>query len=311
MIKSKIAFVLFVVLTLISCSSKIPAAPSTKTNNLSSPTPTIAITIASPTETVVPTITPSPTYTATPLVNIPPYATKEVILKYTHSRAALGLPDEYFDVLLGIRPTTKLVIYSDGQLILQKASKSIVTKTLTEGEIHQLLFQLDQLGFHMIDTNQKHDDTDLLYDFGGRYLQVGVTDGAFSCLSIRDTEICYYEPYKDFVMPQALLLFQLVDNYSPSSTTLYQPDRILLYVSPGPDLYHSFVENPMTTMSWPSGLPSLETSQEKYIYLEGKQAQEFFSFLDGFTKPMIFNENGKDYSVLSTVVLPHETISQP
>jgi hypothetical protein len=186
-----------------------------------------------------------------------------------------------------------------------------MTKILTESEMNELLYQLDVLGFHMIDTNQKHDDTDLLYNFGGRYLEVGVTDGSYSCLSIRDTRLCYYDPYEEFVMHQVKLLFQFIDSYSPDNITLYEPDRILLFVSQGQDVYNQFEEQSMTGMTWSPELPKLNTHREEYIYLEGERAQNFYTLVGKSTKPMIFSENGIDYSVFSAVVLPHEVISQP
>jgi hypothetical protein len=267
-----------------------------------------------PTQTSIPQATPTSTVTPAPLLQIPSYTTKQVVLLFTHSRAGLGGPEEYFDIFFGNaapRETTKLVLYSDGQLILQRPTQPSVTKILTEDEINQLLFRLDELGFHTIETNQKHDDTDLLYDFGGRYLEVGVTDGSFSCLSIRDNRLCYYNPYEDFVMPQAKILFQFISSYTPKNTTLYEPDRIMLFISQGKDLYNLFEELSMISIPWSSELSPLQTAQENYVYLEGEHAQIFYTLVNESTKPMIFSENGIDYSVLSAVVLPHEVISQP
>ncbi len=314
MIKTKFLIAWFAILALVSCSSNVPTVQTTSTDDLSALVPTITIVATSATQTSTPQATSTPTATPTPLIQIPPYITKQVILKYTHSRAALGGPDEYFDVFFendSPRERTELVLYSDGQLILQKTPQLSITKFLTEDEINQLLYHLDELGFRMIDTNQKHDDTDLLYDFGGRYLEVGVTDGAYSCLSVRDNKICYYDPYEDFVMPQVKILFQFIDGYTPDNTTLYEPDRILLFVSQGQELFNSFVEQSKASTSWSPKLPPLEASQEKYIYLEEEHAQIFFVLADKSTEPMIFSENGRDYSVLSVVVLPHENISYP
>jgi hypothetical protein len=314
MFNLKLAIILFAFTTLlVACASPSPSptVQAISTTDLSSSTPAPSFATTNPTKTLAAQATPSPADISTPTLTIPPYITKQVILEYTRSRAALGMPDEYFDPLLGNSPTTKLVIYSDRQLVLQTASKSMVTKVMTDNEIQQLLYKVDQLGFHTIDTNQKHDDTDSLYKFEGRYLEVGVTDGAFSCLSIEGDKMCYYEPYADFLIPQVKLLFQFLDSYTPGNFTAYEPDRILLFVSLGQDLSNSFVEQPMASIPWPSDLLSLGASQENYIYLEGADALKFFSLGDGIAKPMIFSENGKDYSLLPRIMLPHETVLRP
>lgn len=314
MSKTKFPTVFFALVLLTSCSSYTPTVQPTSTDDLSVSATTNTITVIEPTQTRIPQANLTSTDTPVPLIQIPFYTTKQVVLLYTHSRAALGGPEEYFDTFFGNaapREATNLVLYSDGQLILQKTSAHIMTKILSESEMNELLYQLDVLGFHMIGTNQKHDDTDLLYDFGGRYLQVGVTDGSYSCLSIKDTRLCYYDPYEEFVMKQVKLLFDFIDSYSPDNMTLYEPDRILLFVGQGQDLYNQFEEQSMTSISWSPQLPQLNTSREEYIYLDGERAQFFYTLADKSTKPLIFSENGIDYSVLSAVVLPHELISQP
>jgi len=309
----KVFFIILVVFILISCSSSVPTAQPTSKISL---TTTIQVSSTkTPNPTKKPTLEPThtPTYTPTPWIIIPSYQTKQVILKYTRHGGALGSPDYLFGVLLGYgRETISLVLYSDGQIIIEKYLSPILSKTLSQDEINNLLLQLDKKGFYSVETNQKHDVTDHLYNFGDQY-QEG-PPGVYSCLSVNSTssrKVCIYEPYRKFLISPMKELFQFIDDYTPSNMTLYQPDRILLFVSKGQGLYNSFISEPATGALWPSDFPPLETQKEKYIYIEGEKAIKVFSFVNRSFSPRVFSENGQDYSVFITVVFPHESLPQP
>ena len=248
---------------LVSCSLNIPVPQSPNTNSINTLTPITLAKTSTLTEspTIQPTLTPTTFPTSTPLVVIPPYQTKQVILKYTRSGGGLGSPESVFDSFLGYA-TTKFVLYDDDQLIFQDYLKPVQTKILTKNEKEQLLSLLDKTGFYSIETNYNSDTTNPIYDFQGKYDEVKITDGITSCLSANVTiskQVCFYEPYKDFLIPKMKELFQFIYNYAPSNLTVYQPDRLLVFVSIGRDFYNSHIIEPTESIPWPSDLPSLQT----------------------------------------------------
>ncbi len=299
---------------LVSCSSNTPAPQSREKDSFNTLTLIASSKTQAPTEspTIQSTLTPTDFPTSTPLVVIPPYQTKQVILKYTRSGGGLGSPESVFDRFLGYA-TTKFVLYADNQLIFQDYLKPIQTKILTKNEKEQLLSLLDKTGFYSIETNSDSDTTNPIYDFRGKYDLVKITDGIDSCLSANVTiskQVCFYEPYKDFLIPKMKELFQFIYNYTPSKLTVYQPDRLLVYVSKGRDFYDSFTVKSTKIIPWPSDLASLETSQEKYMYIEGKSAMKILSLFDARSQFGVFSEDGQDYSVIVTVVFPDETLTE-
>lgn len=301
----------FILLTLLVSS----ACYQTALQPTSTAIPTYTQTITpNPTDTPQPSSTPNPTYTPITMITIPTYKTKQIILKYTQS-GGLGSPNALLDIFFeDHRDATPLVLYSDGQLILYQDPGRILTKNLTQAEIERLLSRVSKAGFFSVETNQQQDETDLLYNFTGRYNEIAQTDGIDYCLSVNDTnsrEICIYEPYKEFLNPPIKNLFQFIDNYTASNMTRYEPDRVLLYASRDLDLYNTYAVEPTTSIPWPTDLPTLETPDEKYMYLEGDNAKEAFSLVNDSRLPLTFNEKGQDYFVFMTPVLPDEKLSQP
>lgn len=316
-LKIKFVIALFIFLTLVSCSPNFPVSQPTGTNNAFSLSPAVSARTSTPTEesTVQSTLTPSLVPTSTPLVIIPPYQPKQVILEYTRFGGALGSPDFVLDGFFGGgRETTVFVLYADGQLILQEWGKPITTKILAEKEQKQLFSLLNKTGFYSVETNQNSDSTNPIYDFGGKYDEVKVSDGVTSCLLANieiSKKVCFYEPYREFLIPEMKELFQFIYDYAPNDLTAYQPDRLLVFVSKGHGFYDSFIAEPSKSSPWLSGLPSLETSKEKFMYIEGENALKVFSLFETRSWLKVFNESGQDYSVLIDVVFPHENLAQP
>jgi hypothetical protein len=167
---------------------------------------------------------------------------------------------------------------------------------------------MNKRGFYTLETNQNHDETDKLYYFGNQYQLV--YDGPIYYLSMNGSQprtICYYGPYKDFLIPEAKDLFQYFEDYVPGGMTPYKPDRILLAIFKGAD---STTEQ-STSITWPSDLPALETPDKKFMYLEGKNAAEVFSFFRHSPDMTFLDERGYSYTVSVHVVLPHHNLLQP
>ena len=231
------------------------------------------------TATVIPTqtkLTPTqvPTKTSTPtLTPLPPYSTKQVLLGYTingfHSPYEIFFSDPSLT-------HSRLVLYTDGQLIIEGTPYQ--QKTLSVEEINQLLSKLETLGFFTIESNQQHDPTDQLYNFGGQYESVGVTDGQNICVSVnadKARQLCVYEPYMQFLVPKMTNILKFMDEYQPKGMSLYYPDRILLWVQAGRNSDDN--ELPQDAIPWIETSLSLETPRGKVIYADGETAKELYA----------------------------------
>jgi hypothetical protein len=76
--------------------------------------------------------------------------------------------------------------------------------------------------------------------------------------------ICFYQPGRDFLVPQMKNVLKLLGNYAPNNLTKYQPDRILLVVAKGAN---AFTSESATSVPWPADLPHLETAAKRNRYL--------------------------------------------
>src|SRR5215217_1214395 len=152
-----------------------------------------------PTQTKVkPTSTSRPTG-ASPATLPPSYPVKQVLLNYTVGGFHTAYEMYYSDY--GMNGWSGLVLYTDGQLIIPGSSYK--QKILSANEINQLLSKLEALGFYTIESNQRHDPSDKLYNFGGRY--EGVSDPIWYCVLINKDEsrkLCEWEPYEQFLVPE-------------------------------------------------------------------------------------------------------------
>jgi len=280
---------------LFACSSQnsqpVALPPST-------PIPTATVI---PTQTEIqPTLTPLPIQSPT-ITLIPPYPTKHVLLDYTVS----GFHTPYDDLFIFYDFTwSHLVLYTDGQMIIPGSPYE--QKILSTDEINQLFAQLESLGLYTIESNQKHDPTDKLYNFGDQYSRI--YDGLWSCILVngnRSRNLCAYEPFREFLVPEMESLLQFIDKYHPAGMSQYYPDRILLWVQAGRSPYDP--DLPENAIPWTEVSLPLETIDQKVIYAEGEMAKELYALYGD--KGYLFNENGKEYTVNMQIVLPHEKIT--
>jgi len=328
--RNKIYFSLIILVTtiaLVSCSAGISTLQSISTNRSSVSTPTLPTRIQKPTKTATLDIiktksaisknnfganltgtanalaTPIPaTPTITPL---PFYPTKQVIFDYNvigdHS-----VYDGFFDPNF-FRPGSRIILYADGQMII--TGTTYQQKILSPDEIKQFLSKLEALGFYSLESNQKHDPTDKLYDYGNNYQKS--SDGLEYCILvniIKSRNLCVYEPDIQFVIPKMKNILQFLDDYRPAGMTLYYPDRILLWIQPGRDPYND--QLPKDAIPWNGSFPSLETPDSKVIYVGGNAVKEIYLLFDRTTNlGKVFSQNGKEYTVYFDVVLPHEKVT--
>lgn len=256
----------------------------------------------SPISSVKITSTPNPTRTpittSTISTSFTKYSTKEPLLHY-FGGGGFGIFSDF-----KITTSTNLVLYSDGQLII--ARNPYRFKQLSKGEESSLLSNLDKLGFYSIQTNNKHDETDPIYDFAKNYSEAW--DGLSTCLSVLGTiekSLCYYQPYKDFLIPKMKDLFHFMDDYEPENMMPYQADRIILIIDEG--WTGTFPED-RKKIPWPSDLLSLESFAGGKVYIEGPLASKIFNFFNNSSGFFDLVDKGTEYSVFIQPVLPHENL---
>jgi len=297
-----IVTVLLVAIILVSCvpAAKVVPTETVAPTEMAASTPTIT---PAPTATSIP-ITFTPSVVITPSLIFSSYPTKQILLEYGNEG---GFGD--FNDILGRTSYERLVLYSDGQLIISK-DYQFFEKMLSPSETEQLLLRLENMGFYSLETNQDHNETDKLYDFGSQYQRV--YDGPIYYLSVygnKPRTICYYGPYQDFLIPEAKGLFGFINEFAPDSMTPYKPDRVLLAIYKGTN--PSLTDEQTVPFSWPSDLSPLETPDWKFMYLEGISATEVATFFSRSYDVNFLDEKGNDYSVSIHVVLPHENLQKP
>jgi hypothetical protein len=89
--------------------------------------------------------------------------------------------------------------------------------------------------------------------------------------------------------------------------SLYSPDRILLWVQRGRD--PNVTDLSKESIPWKDTFPSLETANEKIIYVEGATAKEIYAIFNNAIAFKVFSQDGVDYTVVVDIVLPHEEIT--
>jgi hypothetical protein len=202
----------------------------------------------------------------------------------------------------GMDGWSNLVLYTDGQLIIP--GKTFQQKILSPDEIHLLMSQLEAKGLFSLTQ-------DNLYNFGNQD-PPEVFDGIEYCVVVteeREQNLCAYEPYETFFVPEMKNILKFLDAYHPQEMTPYYPDRILLWVRAGRSTY---VENlPEKAISWPEKFSSLETSDEKIMYFQGDAAREIFALFGNTVSTIVFSQNDKEYTVSMDIILPHEKLAQP
>jgi hypothetical protein len=293
--KVKLNFMLILLITVVAgCQNSVLETPI-----VISPTPSQL-----PTSTITPSSTPtsppSLTPSATPYPTFPSYSTKRVIFSYND----IGNHSSFDVVLEGGATNSRIILYSDGQLII--SGKPYQQKQLSGEEMNQLFSQLEAMGFYSLETNQQHDPTDLLYDFKGQYEKT--YDGLYLCVAdiAKDRKICVRDHLREFLIQPMKDILRFLDNYEPKNMSVYQSDRLLLDIEARPPTWY-FIENP-EVISWPVNFPDIETDKWRLLYVEGEMANQFFSLYGSQNDARLVNANGIEYYIIIKVVLPHEIL---
>lgn len=287
--------------------SSTPLGRSTATSTI---TPTSTI-VSTPTRIQPTALPPDTTFTPFPL-----YHNKAVVFDYyvigNHAEW-----DIFFDPPSG-NIVTRLVLYDDGQMLIAGAGETYKQKVSSSDEIKSFLSKLETLGFYSLESNQEHDPTDELYNFEGKYDEVGVLDGLRDCILVdadRSRKLCVHDSYLRFLIPEMKTILQYLEEYEPAGMTPYYPDRIFLTIQSDID---ASIENPSAIL-WDEGFPSLENDPRRYtwststqvIYINGDMAKEIYLFFEGSDGWKVVSQNGKEYIVSIRVLLPHEKVKNP
>jgi hypothetical protein len=271
------------------------------------PSSTATVATASSTVTATSTLTKTPQPTIHPtltLTPLPTYNTKQVIFDY-HVTGGLSDFDIFFESD-SLRSYSKIIVYDNGQMIIP--GKVYKQKVLTPSQVKFFLAKLDEMGFYSLESNQAHNPTDKLYDFGNNYQKV--YDAYLYCIltnTDKSRKLCVYEPGISFLIPEMKKIIDYLDKYQPSGMLTYYPDRILLSVQEGRHLYDE--NSSATAVNWNEKFPSLETLNQKITYVDGNIAKEIYTLFDIVYLPKIFIQNGKEYTVSFTIILPHEKVT--
>jgi hypothetical protein len=295
--KVKFSFiVILIAIVVVGCQNSVLETPT-----VISPTPS-----QHPTSRFTPSSTPTlppsltPTASVTPYPTFPSYTKKDVIFSYS-----IYGNHGSFDGVLGYAPHSSIVLYSDGRLII--SGKPYRQKHLSGDEINRLFSQLEIMGFYSLKTNQKHDPTDLLYDFKGQFEET--YDGLYICVMdvVKNREICVRDHLREFLIQPMKDILQFLDNYEPTGMSVYQADRLLLSIEAQPPTW-SIIEDP-EVIPWPVNFPDLGTDKWQLSYIEGDEASQLFSLYGSHADARLVNANGVEYYVIVRPVLPHETLS--
>jgi hypothetical protein len=255
-----------------------------------------------------PTRTFPPPPTLTPF---PAYQTKYAIFDYyevgNHRYSDLFFAED------SCCSITWIVLYDDGQMIIAGKDETYKEKFLSSDEIKRFLSKLEALGFYSLESNQEHDPSDKLYDYGNNFQKS--FDGLKECISVnadQSRDLCVYEPNLQFLIPQMKKILKYLDEYEPAGMTSYSPERIFLSIKP---IDPSEETLPATAIPWNEHFPSLEGYTQggnwdgATVYVDGERAKEIFKLFEGKEGDVIFSQNGKEYIVYIRVILPHEKIT--
>ena len=277
-----------------------------------SPVPSITFTATVvPIRTSTPTRRPKATFTitATPMPTATAYPTKQVLLDYYLT----GFHSAFFDMARNDNVSySKLVVYSDGQIIIARENHYL-QKQLSAHEMNQFFAQIKSLGFYALETDEQGRQTKNLYTPDNPFEKM--VDGTSHCiLTTKDPrEICTYDPYTEFLVPQMKNILKFLEVYKPEGMTVYSPDRLLLAIESA-DNKDNFDQDylPAASIPWPERFPPLQVKSPYFdvIYIDGKMAAEISAYLDSvrFDKSFLFRQNGKEYIVAMDIILPHESI---
>ena len=255
-----------------------------------------------PTATQTPRPTKTPTLPPTPTPVFATYPWKHVWIKYT-----VESPAEVASQF-GLKEEPLLVIYTDGVMIAARTGDPKVrTQVLNTKEVCSFIARLDTLGFYTLQDSRSTEETNPLYDFNSKYQPI--EDGRFATLTVNLTNpksISFFEPYRKFLARPMRKVMEFVETYNPGRLKPYQPDRLILFVTPGRD---PATDSKVKARAWTLETPSLmEMANVPHTFLEGQQAAAVYELLMKY-QTSIYLEKESEYTVSFRLLYPHEIVN--
>lgn len=272
----------------------IPTASHTpRPTNAPSPTGT-----AVPTQTAVPSQTPVsyPVASIIPFPTVTPnyfiYETKPIFITF---HGCCGDGGSETDYVMG-RDVPSLIIYGDGQMIITEGTmgdRTYFEAYLSPQEMCQLRQQIAETGFL-----NPHDQffTERDESMGGGHFSIQV-------------ENIYYEFYSGdvrFLVEDLAAGYQLIRNFRPENALVtYIPQYLVLWIEEiQPDANE-------VAVSWPGDLPSIDElwsdRETTTLFVENDLVRPIYKLFGYANREMLFQENGKTYSIIARPILPNET----
>jgi hypothetical protein len=323
--------VLLIAILLASCTPNVTSAPTKTAVSIATftPSPTL-IPTQTPTKTPSPTFTSQPSSTSTPKpkATSTPLPTKEVLLQFGIFGGDGGQRTDYY---FG-RDTPKLILYTDGQLLIQKEDdngKWFMETTLSVSQMCSFLSQVEKAGFYSLEFNNSSEPAyptdNPIYKFndtaqfseGGSYYVIQVNGP-------KPRQIYVYSHYVQYLIPEARRVFNLFNNYSPpSKLTDYQAQYMLLWIEKGPG--DSIYSTPAPIQqTWYADLPSIDelendniealaypddhTNQISQVLVEGEYIKPIFEVFGNRLAYKLFQTENSEYYVIPRPLLPHEPL---
>lgn len=303
----------FILLFLVACNNKLEKLQPTSAKQVSFSTQTtIQKTTLSP--QAIRTHTPQPSATLTPLPR------KEVLAQFGVSG---GDGDLYYYAFVG-RNTPKFVLYTDGQIIIQKEDNRGIwfeESTLTIPQMCAFLSQVENTGFFKLEINPNaaYPTENPIYNFNDT---IGFSEGGPSYFiqvnGSKHRDFIIYNDYAQYLIPDAKKILNLFNNYSPpSKLSYYQPQYLLLRIEKG--LSETiYVTPPPIAQTWTTDLPSLEilatenfkiTGVARYTVIKNEQVNPVLEAFGNRLTYKLFQSGDQVYYVGARPLLPHEDLN--
>jgi hypothetical protein len=295
-----------------SLATTAPLSPTASTR------PTVTL-LAAPSVTPRPTASPRPSVTRTPspVPSSPTPSPTSIATKQVLLQLARDPPDGggYLPISFG-RAAPSRVLYIDGEFITVGNDGSYLETILSAPQMCALLRQVASTGFFQVDGTGALQEEDPIYRFQATPEAIlGAGSWAIQINGNPAKIVSIYDPYEDFVTGPIRATLQLLKNYLPAGLKPYQPNRLMVWIDVGRQMYDGasdrFDGTPRATLAaraWPSDLPRLADWWSgvslNQIFLQGDLAERVFD-LHGTDSYGLFTDRGQEYSLFIETVLPH------
>ncbi len=285
--------------------------------------PTLTKQVSFPTQSTTPKATfthqPTRTHTPQPSATLTPLPRKEVLAQFG---VLGGDGDWYYYAFVG-RNTPKMILYTDGQLIVQKEDSRGIwfeESTLTTPQMCEFLSQVENTGFFNLEINPNaaYPTENPIYKFNDT---TGFSEGGASYFiqvnGPKHRDFSIYYDYAQYLIPDAKKILNLFNNYSPpTKPSYYQPQYLLLRIEKGLSETIYVTPTPIA-QTWDTDLPSLEilaaenfkiAGVARYTVIKNEQVNPVLEAFGNRLTYKLFQSGDQVYYVGARPLLPHEDL---